>query len=149
MDKEHFNFDEWCAAYELNEDTIRALEERGHRSHLSISVMITDDIKKDFKKLMPAQILLLERAVKDFHAAQTGLRDTRPQQDTQSAAQPTLHAGATQPLPPPAPAAPPTQCLSVEDVLRRCGLSDISPTDTGNTDLATDPYGFGAVRQWK
>ena len=138
MGKEHFNFDEWCAGYELNEDTIRALGERGHRSHLSISVMVTDDIKKDFKKLMPAKILLLERAVKDYHAAQTGLPDTRPQQDTHSAAPPTLDAGATHPL------APPAQCLSVEDVLHRCGLSDTSRTDTGNTVLTTDPYRFGA-----
>ena len=47
MDKDSFVFDDWCEAYELNEDTAKALLERGHRSHLSVSVIVLEDIKKD------------------------------------------------------------------------------------------------------
>ena len=77
MDKTSFQFERWCEMYELNEDTVKTLEEKGHKSHLSISVMVIEDIRKDFKKLLPAQVLLLERAVMDFHKANALIKHLR------------------------------------------------------------------------
>ena len=107
MDRENFSFEQWCASYELNEDTVKTLEKRGHKSHLSISVMVIDEIKKDFKALLPAQILLLEKAVRDFQAAQTRHTDT-PTDTSSSDTMPTPSGSVVPKHPCP---------TSVEDVL--------------------------------
>ena len=142
MDRENFSFEQWCASYELNEDTVKALEKRGHKSHLSISVVVIDDIKKDFKALLPAQILLLERAVRDFNAAQSRPTDT-PKDTSSSETMPTPTPSGSVVTNAPAPTG--QGPLFVEDVLCQCGLHGTETVgDAGNTDIATDPYGFGA-----
>lgn len=143
MDKDNFVFEDWCKEYELNEDTAKALVERGHRSHLSVSVMVIEDIKKDFKKLLPAQILLLERAVSDFHKAnETQARGSSSQNDTTVTMPSTSHALTAKEA-----VAPNSnqEAVSVEEILRQCGLSSssVQPTTGNDLDIATDPYGFG------
>ena len=160
MDKTSFEFERWCEMYELNEDTVKTLVEKGHKSHLSISVMVIEDTRKDFKKLLPAQVLLLERAVMDFHKASALINtseDTRNiMTDKAPPAQDTLTPSASVPVNTPSPthvstsAAPtppaPQGSLSVEEVLQRCGLTggDGHTAEPGTCELATDPYGFGA-----
>lgn len=119
-----FKFEEWCEKYELNEETVNSLKERGFMTKLSLSVMCIEEIRKDFKKLMPAQVLLLEKAMKDFHS----MYDQPPRD------MPTSAAAAA------------ADTVSVEQVLRQCGLQQDNKLEGMAPDAdyqAVDPYGFG------
>ena len=139
-----FNFEEWCNTYELNDDTVKFLTERGFSSKLSLSVLCTDDVRKDFKKLQPAQVALLELAVREFHSTTAGPSVPPP------TSSPPNDQAAGHSVPPQASsssndqAAASSATLSVEEVLRKCGLIGNTQSAGNFSDTTvTDPYGFG------
>lgn len=66
-DTEAWEFTNWCAENELNEDTQAALEELGFNSYKSLRLLDEAKIRQFFKKLQPAQLLLLIQGVSLFH----------------------------------------------------------------------------------
>ena len=68
MAEDSFHFNLWCEQHDLNANTLAVLKEKGFESYLSLSVLVVTDIRTDFaRKLLQAQILLLETAMKIFH----------------------------------------------------------------------------------
>ena len=150
-----FVFEDWCKRNELNETTITALQSKGFETELSLSVLCTEDIRSEFKKLLPAQVLLVERAMRDFHTAKMDNQDKQdnlPPLNAASASTLTQTASASTSMPTrtafPATSTP-TQTMSVSEVLQRCGLQEQADTGEGKQGFdeiypATDPYGLGA-----
>ena len=138
-----FEFEAWSTEYELEQDTMDLLLEKGFKSYRSLRLLSQDDIRKDFKKLKPAQILLLQEGVAMLHPVQ----ENNSVQQTASTS--TASKDATIAAPPPIESGTmePTQQMSVNDILKLCGLSN-KPIEDNNQGMcddeaATDPYGFG------
>ena len=139
----------------MNDTTITALQSKGFETALSLSVLCTEDIRTEFKKLLPAQVLLLERAMREFHAAKMDNQDNQdnlPPSKAASTSTLTQMASASTSMPT-RTAFPPTstltQTMSVSEVLQRCGLQEQADTGEGKQGFdgiypATDPYGLGA-----
>ncbi len=65
-----FKVDEWKAEFELTADTLQALDAKGFNSQKSFKKLTAEIIKKEFKNLSPAQILLLQDAVDSLQDTQ-------------------------------------------------------------------------------
>ena len=59
-----FEFEAWCEEYELEEDTITLLKDKGFKSYKSLSKISDEMLKKEFKTLIPGQLVLLHEGVK-------------------------------------------------------------------------------------
>ncbi len=78
-----FNMEQWATEYQLTEDTLRIIEDKGFNSKKSISKLTVDIMKKDCKGMSIGQSLLLQEAgdslqmaSKDKSTVQTGLEAT-------------------------------------------------------------------------
>jgi hypothetical protein len=92
-----FEFAAWCEEYELEAETIKALTDRGFKSYKSVSKLTPDMVKKDFKGLLPAQVLLLQDAVSLLNPASAAPPASGgAQPDAQPDASATLSAPAPQ-----------------------------------------------------
>ena len=144
-DSANFEYKAWCQEYELAEETVQCLMDKGFNSYRSLSLLSIEDIKKDFKKLLPAQLLLLQQAVGILHgpaATPIGLiadHATSASELPATAAIPSSSSNIT--------AAP---SMSIEDILQLCGLAKSKEDDAAictnplSSLAATDPYGFGS-----
>ena len=71
-----FEFSEWCEENELNEETVKALKDKGYQSYKSLRLLTEESLNKNFKGLIPGQLALLREGV-DL------LRPTKTPQDNQ------------------------------------------------------------------
>ena len=44
-----FEFCEWCEENELNEDTVKALKDKGYQSHRSLRLLTEESLNRNFK----------------------------------------------------------------------------------------------------
>ena len=58
-----FEFSEWCEENELNEDTVKALKDKGYQSHRSLRLLTEESLNRNFKGLIPGQLALLHDGV--------------------------------------------------------------------------------------
>ena len=58
-----FEFDSWVQEFELEEDTVKLLKEKGYKSYRSVSKLTEESINKHFKGLPPGQLDLLKEGV--------------------------------------------------------------------------------------
>ena len=65
-----FNFDEWSNDYELNEDTLKIMADKGFISKKTISKLTSEIIKKELKGLSVAQGLMLQEAIETLKPKQ-------------------------------------------------------------------------------
>lgn len=66
-----WEFENWCTENELTQDTITALTEAGFTSYKTLSLLDEAKVRQLFKKLQPAQLLLLIEGVSLFKVAKT------------------------------------------------------------------------------
>jgi len=158
-DSANFEFKAWCQEYELEEDTVQCLMDKGFKSYRSLSLLSIDDIKKDFKKLLPAQLLLLQQAVGILHGPVA-----TPRTGQEAGQNTSVDMGLIEDHTPPAAEVPATAAvqssstngqaspsMSIQDILQLCGLTRAKEDDAGtytsnppSSLAATDPYGFGS-----
>lgn len=143
-----FEFKEWIKEYELTEETESALLEKGFNSYKTLCLLTAEDVRKEFKKLLPAQGLLLQEGIRLLRPVEALVP---PSSRHRNQPEPTVEPAETtaegiNPLP---EAASKTN-LSVQDLLRICGLGEnpgeaMTGQQTGNDSLpATDPYCLGS-----
>ena len=60
---DNFEFDSWVQEFELEEDTVKLLKEKGYKSYRSVSKLTEESINKHFKGLPPGQLDLLKEGV--------------------------------------------------------------------------------------
>ena len=58
-----FEFDSWVQEFELEEDTVKLLKEKGYKSYRSVSKLTEESINKHFKGLPPGQLDLLQEGI--------------------------------------------------------------------------------------
>ena len=59
----NFEFQSWCQEWELEETTVDMLVTKGFKSYKSLSKIKTEMFKREFKGLIPGQLVLLEEAI--------------------------------------------------------------------------------------
>jgi hypothetical protein len=64
-----FNLEQWATDHELEQDTMKALSDKGFKSSRSISKLSAELVRKEFKNLIMGQQLLLIDAVDDLKVA--------------------------------------------------------------------------------
>ena len=77
----NFEFKAWCEEWELEENTVDMLEAKGFKSYRSLSRMKVDIFKREFKSLIPGQLVLLEEAIAILQPDKTSPAST-PAADT-------------------------------------------------------------------
>jgi hypothetical protein len=128
---ESFEFTKWCEEYELEEETVQALVDKGYRSYKSLRLLTKADTIKHFKTLLPAQLSLLQEGIAllqpDVEAptAATSAPNSSHASDPNS---PSTPASTSDPNPPPMPTATlsephQTRGINVQELLQMCGLS--------------------------
>ena len=144
-DSANFEFKAWCQEYELEEDTVRCLMDKGFKSYHSLSLLSIDDIKKDFKKLLPAQLLLLQQAVGILHGPVA-----TPRTGQEAGQNTSVDMGLIEDHTPPAAEVPATAAvqssstngqaspsMSIQDILQLCGLTRANEDDVQVLTIVT------------
>lgn len=86
-----FNLNDWAGSFELSQDTLNALAEKGFKTHRTLSKLTSALIKQEFKKLPLAQFLLLEEACQSLQPTPTPATTTSASGTTASAVE--THSG--------------------------------------------------------
>ena len=138
-----FEFQEWCKEYEINDDTMNALLEKGYNSYRSLRLLTTDDIQKLFsKKVLPAQLSLLQEGVSILQPMAPTSRSaaTASNPTSMDSSSPVLPMEASQQA---TGGSREDRAVNVQELLQMCGLGGPPPTDTGEPLYPTDPYCLG------
>ena len=137
---DNFELAKWTEEYELEDETVLALREKGFKSYRSISKLTPDMIKKEFKTLSAGQFLLLCDAVAILQPATAESPENRDDIPAASTSrQPTPVMSNSQPPPLQQPA-------SAEEVMalwQQVLVKDNTPLATQQTP-PSDPFSFGS-----
>ena len=134
-----FEFTKWCEEYELNEDTVKALKDRGYQSYRSLRLLTEESLNKNFKCLIPGQLALLREGVALLRPS--GKREDTPQDTPQDISQVT-------------PQVTPQVPTATAENFSQAALSSLWTSITGTNgpqmpqqpqedEVPTDPFGLG------
>jgi hypothetical protein len=151
-----FEIQKWIEEYELKEDTIQLLKDKGFDSYRSLSLLTEDIIKKDIAKaISPGQVALLREAVSILRPPQPPKKPTRqpPTTSQQESEEQTLQPPQQQPSmpsllpPPPGINTPPAADTTATTELLAAWSAALGlqqqPAASTSTPHPTDPFGFG------
>ena len=79
MSEVDFKLDSWKEENELSEEIMQMLDQKGFNSQLTLSLLTPELIKKEFKTVKPAQMLLLLRAVESLQPSSSSSPDSGDQ----------------------------------------------------------------------
>ena len=148
-----FEFEKWCEEYELEEDTVQLLKNKGFKSYKSISVMDEDMLAKHFKALSPGQFVLLQQGVQLLRLPKEPVQRPPPPPPIPP---PNMDNGDEQVNTIPRPTAtgeqqPPLSMashpISANDILalwKNLTESTEAPQASAVPEPPTDPFGFGS-----
>ena len=157
-----WEFEQWCTANELNEDTKSAMTEQGFNSYKTLCLLDDTKIKSYFKKLQPAQMLLLCNGVSMLQIKdKPSSRSRREADDKEDPMEQTTQA-APQAQTAPQAQGDPSKVLEAGGSLSAATLLDLlkdHPTLSGARNLPAaqpqgetflDPFQFGkGLFTWK
>jgi hypothetical protein len=145
-----FEFKQWCEEYELEQDTVTLLQSKGFKSYKSLVHLDEDILKKDFKALVPGQLVLLREGVSilrpDTSPARAVTTATQPAADGElstSNSQPTAPSTATPQLPADQQAQPSTAADLLAMWSSLAGINGTPETSATAQPGPADPFGFG------
>ena len=163
-----FEFKKWCEEYELEQDTVTLLQEKGFKSYKSISRITSELLKKEFKGLVPGQFLLLQAAVEMLQPPPAPApQATEAAASTSQGSQHKEAGGSSNDNPPPTNTSTSTETASADIQTRLAAGQQLTPADmlslwgvasgtsTSQTPAAvitatdkgkqppSDPFGFG------
>lgn len=84
-----FDFEVWATEYELNDQSVTLLKEKGFNSFRSLSLMSTEIVKKELgKSVLPGHLLLVQAAVESLQSPRSYTTPAGPEASNGGSANP-------------------------------------------------------------